>query len=170
MNQLVTFTRQFTTDKDCIDRLLKVRWKNGEYCPKCGSTRKLYHKSDGRFKCSDCKIVFTWRAGTIFKNSNISIRTWFYAIYLACNHKKGVSSYQLACDLGITIKSAQLLVRRIYKACEQAGVSVSALADIAEVDETPAGRPEKNKHAEKRTRGTQRRSTKTKAALVSMIA
>jgi hypothetical protein len=40
------------------------------------------------------------------------LRIWFAAIFLATTHKKGISSVQLAFDLGITQKSAWHVLHR----------------------------------------------------------
>lgn len=50
--------------------------------------------------------------GTIFENLEIPFRIWFASIYLATSHKKGISSVQLAIDLGITQKTAWFVLHR----------------------------------------------------------
>jgi hypothetical protein len=43
---------------------------------------------------------------------------WMMAIWLICNCKNGISSYEIAADLGISQKSAWHLLHRIRKAME----------------------------------------------------
>ena len=49
---------------------------------------------------------FNVKTGTIFENTRQPLINWFYAIYMLFNHKKGISSHQLARDLDVTQKSA----------------------------------------------------------------
>ena len=54
----------------------------------------------------------------MFEGTHIGLRKWFIAIYIFSSHKKGVSSHQLAKDLGVTQKSAWFMLGRIRKALE----------------------------------------------------
>ena len=56
------------------------------------------------------------RTGTVMQGSNLSYRTWAVAIHRLATSPKGVSSLQLARDLGITQKSAWHLAHRIREA------------------------------------------------------
>jgi hypothetical protein len=42
----------------------------------------------------------------MFAKSKLPLQKWFLAFYLFSSHKKGISSCQLAKDIGITQKSA----------------------------------------------------------------
>ena len=81
---LPEFTRTFGTVRACLSHLETIRWKDGPYCPRCGSLGKIYHYADGqRHRCSDCKRVFRLITGTIFGDSPIKLLPkWFLAIYL----------------------------------------------------------------------------------------
>ena len=132
------------------------RWPNGPLCPHCGSkevytlTAKPDSKSPvrpGVYKCTACREQFTVRIGTIFEESKIPLSKWLMAIHLMTSSKKGISSHQMARELGITQKSAWFLNHRIREAMKQEPMA-GMLQGTVEVDETYVGgkpRPQSGK-------------------------
>ncbi len=47
MNGLIAFSQRFSTPDECLVHIESVRWEKGEFCPKCGSTEKIYHYQKG---------------------------------------------------------------------------------------------------------------------------
>ena len=139
------------TEQDCRDYLAAQRWADGKaVCPSCGCDRCYTILGGKRYKCSDkeCKRQFSVVAGTVFECSNIPLSKWFYAIYVATAHKKGISSHQLARDLGITQKSAWFVLHRVR---EITGCKVADKLDgIIEIDEVYVGGKNHNKHKKER--------------------
>lgn len=103
----------FREEKTCVEYYANLRWGGNPVCPHCDSENP-YNTTRG-YKCSnnECYKKFTVETGTIFENSKIPFRIWFASIWLATSHKKGISSVQLALDLGLTQKTAWFVLHRI---------------------------------------------------------
>lgn len=55
------------------------------------------------YHCGECRKYFSLRTGTVMERSQIPLHKWLVAAFLRIR-SKGVSSRQLAKDLGITQK------------------------------------------------------------------
>jgi transposase-like protein len=166
---LIEFYNEFATEEKCQDFLAKQRWSDEIVCPKCGTVGiKAYKLASGRLKCADCRNPFTVRMGSVFEDSKLPLQKWFFAIYLCTSLKKGVSSIQLSKYLGVTQKTAWFMLQRIRYVFENG--TFEKLKDAVEVDEAYIGGAEKNKHAHKKTKGTQGfGSKKVKTPVVGMV-
>lgn len=137
------------SEQDAITHFTNIRWRNGAFCPYCGST-KVYHFSDKRtHKCGDCLQRFSIKVGTIFEGSKIPLRKWLMAIWLITSHKKGIASTQLAKDVGVTQKTAWFMAHRIRHAKDTKSYNQPLDGEV-EVDETFVGGKAKNRHKDKR--------------------
>jgi len=153
-DSLMQMMETFSDEQVCIDHLRAIRWKNGAYCPYCGGT-KVYHFSDNRtHKCGDCRQRFSIKVGTIFEDTKLPLRKWFMAIWMVTSHTKGIASTQLAKDIQITQKSAWFMLHRLRHAARTKSFN-KPFEGMVEADETYIGGKEKNKHAHKKTPGSQ---------------
>lgn len=148
-NSFFELVQFFDTEDKCVKYLAEMRWGGTTTCPYC-QHKKCYELKGAhkRYKCASCRKHFSIRVGTIFEDSKIDLRKWFFAIYLFLAHKKGVSSHQLARDLKITQKSAWFMLMRIREMGRPK--EAMRLQNHVQADETQIGGLEKNKHANKK--------------------
>jgi len=122
-------------------------WPNSVTCPECRNCTRITTRKGGFYRCNACKLDFTVRTGTIFERSHIPLHKWVYAMYLLLTARKGISSMQLAKEIGVTQKSAWFMLQRIREAC---GNDTDILQGEVEIDETFFGGLERNKHKSKK--------------------
>jgi hypothetical protein len=65
--------KTFPDEKSCIDYLERVIWNNNPVSP-FDPTSQVYKCKNGRYKCKNTNEYFNIKTGTIFKNSNLSLR------------------------------------------------------------------------------------------------
>jgi transposase-like protein len=151
-----------TTLKDAIvyfsdidvatDFVRDIRWPNGVECPTCGSKEVSYLSTRRVWKCKTKhpKQQFTVKVGTIFEDSPLSLDKWLPAVWLVTNRKNGISSYELAKDLGVTQKSAWFMLHRVRLAMQSQ--SFERLSGEVEADETFVGGNVRNMHKKSKRR------------------
>lgn len=145
------FTEQYATDEICRDTLARCRWPNGFVCPKRGSKRRC-KLQNGLYQCINCHHQTSVTAGTFMHRSHVPLVTWFQAIYLVTQDKRGISATQLAFMIGVNYKTAWLMLKRIRTAMCQRDASY-LLNGVVEMDDAYIGRATEGK---KRGRGTEK--------------
>ena len=142
----------FHSEEACLTYWENIRWGNtGITCPHCEAGNP--YKTNRGYKCKnvECQKKFTAIVGTIFENTKMPLRTWFGAIFLCANHKKGISSLQLGRDLGIHQSSAWFLLHRIRETMKEINVvQLGGEGVIVEADTTLVGGKAINMHTKKR--------------------
>lgn len=157
----------FPTEQSCIDHLEKLRWENGNVVSPFDNTSKVWKCKSNRYQCKNTGKYFNVKTDTIFDNTKLELRKWFFAIWMATSFKKGISSYQLASELGITQKSAWFMLQRIRNCF---GMDDSEQLDgIIEADETFVGGKNKNRHKDKKVEHCQGRSYKDKTPVLGLL-
>jgi transposase-like protein len=144
---LLEFTDCFKDEAACVAHFTEKRFRNGKYCPHCKHA-EIYTFRDGkRFRCAKCKMDFTIKTKTLFGDSKIAIRKWYMAMFLISSSGKGMSSIQLAKQIGVTQKTAWFMDHRIRQAMQQ---DSAPLQGTIEADETFIGGKARNMHASRR--------------------
>ena len=142
----------FPDDQAAMKWFEAMIWENGRVCPHCTSDRTCEAKHpDMPYYCSQCKKYFSIRTNTVMSHSKLSYHKWAIAIYLVATRPKGISSTQLAHDLGIRQPPAWYLLQRIRETWGNL-VDPEKLSGPVEGDEAYPGGREKNRHADKKGR------------------
>ena len=146
-----------------------LRWPDGVRCPHCESVDCSYVASRRIWQCKNCRKQFSVKVGSIFEDSPLPLSKWLPAMWMLVNCKNGVSSYEIARDLGITQKSAWFMLHRLRLAIQ--AKSFDKMGGEVEVDETFIGGKARNMHKSKRERLgiSQSRSMIGKVAVMGLL-
>jgi transposase-like protein len=160
----------YFSDADrCQQFMIDLRWPDGKVtCPNCGSRRVAYLASVRLWKCYEKhpRQKFSLKVGTIFEDSPLGLDKWLTAVWLVVNCKNGISSYEMARDLGVTQKSAWFMNHRIRLALHQGSFILSG---EVEVDETFIGGKARNMHVAQRRRRITGTGGKDKTAVMGIL-
>ena len=142
---------KYFSDPDvALHFLAGLRWPNGPECPACAAGDPLFLKTRRLWKCRDCKKQFSVKVGTIFEGSPIGLDKWLPCLWMLANCKNGISSYEIARDLGVTQKTAWFMLHRIRLAMQTK--TFGKIGGEVEVDETFIGGRARFMHKSKRER------------------
>ena len=173
-NTLQDAIKFFSDEQVCIDAVAMMRWPSGLQCPDCSKehgANPYYLKTQKRWKCRWCRRQFSVKVESIFEDSPITLQKWLPALWMLCNCKNGVSSYEIARDLGVTQKTAWFMLQRLRVA--MSNESLFKLGNKGgsgvEVDETFIGGQLKNMHKDKKVRYEKRGGSHGKTIVQGML-
>jgi hypothetical protein len=151
---MLDLMRHFDTEQKCIDHLTKLRWGGNVISP-YDKDSKVYVCKGNKYKCKNTGKYFNVKTGTFFDDSKIPLQKWFVALWLMSSHKKGISSHQLAKDIGVTQKTAWYMLHRLRNTFGHDSYE-KPLEGTVEADETYYGGKDSNKHKNKKLLGSQK--------------
>jgi transposase-like protein len=150
---LLEAVKFFADYGNCHKFMVAARWRDGVVrCPTCNSDHVTWLASARVWKCyaKHDRAKFSLKVGTIFEDSPIPLEKWLPTVWLLANCKNGISSYEVSRTLGVTQKTAWLMLHRIRKAMQSG--TFFKLAGAVEVDETFIGGKARNMHVAQRQR------------------
>jgi len=150
-NTLMEAVKVFSDPTVALAFMVKLRWPDRVFCPRCGCAKVRFIKTRQIWECSEehKSRRFSIKTDTIMEDSPLSLDKWLIAIWLEANAKNSISSYEVHRSLGITQKSAWFMQQRIRLAMQSGGFFRKLTGEV-EVDETFIGGRARNMHAGKR--------------------
>lgn len=112
---LPEFIKNYGTEKQCFEALCAWRWPEGFRCPQCGHTQCCQLSQRKLRQCNRCHRQTSVTAGTIFAASKLPLTTWFLAMYLMTQDKKGISAMELRRHLGISYNATWRLKQKLMQ-------------------------------------------------------
>lgn len=108
------FLAQFPDDDACLEHLMRTRYGARHECGGCGKEAH-YYRTRGRhsYTCEFCGYQVYPKVGTPFEQSRTSLHSWFFAMFLFCASRNGVSAKEIQRQVGVTYKTAWRMARLI---------------------------------------------------------
>lgn len=123
MPSALQYLERFSEDEACLEHLFAARFGDKAACPKCGRRANWYRiKGVRSYRSSCCLHSLSPMANTLFHNSKIPLKYWFYAIYHFSTCSSGIGGRFLSRHLGISESAAWRVgnqIRRHMTAIDQ---------------------------------------------------
>lgn len=134
------FLNRFPTDQACQKALEQARWPDGFVCPRCEhhSARTFPRSGRTMFECRRCRHQTHPAVGTIFTDTKLPLRTWFFALYLLTQSKTNVAGLELTRHLGVCPRTAWRIKHKIMEAMSRQETR-RQLRGFVEVDDAYLG-------------------------------
>jgi transposase-like protein len=134
---MAEFDRWFTTEEQCREYLVSLRWPAGFQCSTCGSADAWLTKR-GLMHCRKCDHQASVTAGTVFHRTRKPLRLWFQVMWWVTGQKNGASAIGLQRVLGVgSYRTAWVWLHKLRRAMVRPGRD--RLTGQVEVDETFVG-------------------------------
>jgi ISXO2-like transposase domain/Transposase zinc-ribbon domain len=146
----------YADPNNALAYMVLLRWPDGIVrCPTCDRDDVVFLHNQRKWQCKSvhAKRQFSAKVGTIFEDSPIAIEKWIVVVWMLSNCRNGISSYEIARTIGVTQKSAWLMLHRIRLGLQgKKGGKLGGPQGKVEIDETYIGGKARNMHRAKRER------------------
>lgn len=140
------FFAKFPDESACEEHLLNLKYPNSYECARCKNTK--YYKLKGiqlkrrhLIQCSSCKKQESITKGTIFENSKVPLKSWFYVFFTMSQTKKGISALLISKYINVAHSTALMMQHKIRR-CMQENVvdyQIGGEGCVVEADEIEIG-------------------------------
>jgi len=90
----------------CAEALARLRWPSVFKCPSCGCAKHCRLERRDLRQCAECGRQTSVTAGTLFDHTKLPLATWFQAIFLITQGKKGILSMDSMRKIGVSYNAA----------------------------------------------------------------
>ena len=136
---LIEITQKFPTELDCIIHAEKIRYGKKVKCAYCDSENLSKRNADYRYLCKDCKKSSSVTVNTVLQGTKVPLQTWFFAISVITDAKKGLSALQLQRNLPVSYPTAFAMYHKIRGLMMIENRETADLTGIVEMDEVYIG-------------------------------
>jgi len=123
-------------EEDCVRLLREVRWPDGVRCVRCSSCRVVRDGVRRRhyqmYWCKACGSYFNDRSGTVFDNSKLLLRVWFFTAFLM---QFNISILEISRVVGANYRNFYYVAKKIRENIYTSQI-VEKLKGVVEMDET----------------------------------
>lgn len=136
---LIELRNNLPTELHCIEYAESIRWEKGVRCVYCNSIKLGERNLDNRYHCKDCQKSFSVKTKTVLHDSRLPLSTWFSAISVITDAKKGISAKQLERNIGVSYETAWKMYHTLRKLMHWEMPQPEDLSGVVEMDETYVG-------------------------------
>ena len=139
------FLKDYGSEEQCFEALVKLRWPNGFECPKCKGKAHCCLKSQrSLFQCNACNSQTSITAGTIYHSTKLPLTKLFLAMYLMTQSKNGISQLALARQLGVSSNTGAMIYHKLAQSMLERDMD-KPLSHTVEIDDAYWGGKKKGK-------------------------
>jgi hypothetical protein len=136
---LIELSEKFPTELHCIEYAESIRYGEVVKCCYCKSEYLSKRRPDYRHKCLLCERSTSVTVGTHLHNTRIPLRTWYYAVSVITDAKKGISALQLQRNIDVSYPTAFRMYHKLRGLMADENTQIEELDGIVEMDETYIG-------------------------------
>lgn len=136
---LIEISEKFPTELDCIVYAESLRYGKAVKCAYCNSINLSKRRDDHRHKCKDCNKSTSVTVNSNIHNTRLPLKTWFFALCVITDAKKGMSALQLQRNINVSYPTAFTMYHKLRGLMMQQNKCIDELEGIVEMDETFIG-------------------------------
>jgi len=141
---IIEIAEKFPNELSCIEYAEKLRWGKKPKCAYCESLKLSKRLEDFRHKCKNCDRSTSVTVNTNIHNTRLPLKTWFFAVSIITDAKKGLSALQLQRNLNVSYPTAFSMYHKLRELMMIENKDIEELDGIVEMDETfIGGKPRK---------------------------